>query len=170
MRLSADVLIHTFNNRKGAALLALYNEALSKKGSALTLYSAANTDTLVLATVDQAGKLVTLKTTSLGAAIAENVWYRVGRAVAVDAGLVSVVGTVVKHEIPTDPNSALTAQVGPSLTFSTALGAGALMGVETTGEVGILAAAVAAASSSSVTNIRIEPQGGGTSCLSSSAC
>jgi hypothetical protein len=37
----------------------------------------ANTDTLVLATVDQAGKLVTLKTVSLGAAIADNVWYRV---------------------------------------------------------------------------------------------
>ena len=75
--LSADVLIHTFNNKKGAGLLALYNEAPSKKGLALTLYSAGNTDTLVLATVDQAGKLVTLKTVSLGAAIAENVWYRV---------------------------------------------------------------------------------------------
>ena len=75
--LSADVLIHTFNNKKGAGLLALYNEAPSKKGLALTLYNAGNTDTLVLATVDQAGKLVTLKTVSLGAAIAENVWYRV---------------------------------------------------------------------------------------------
>jgi len=154
--LSADVLIHTFNNKKGAGLLALYNEAPSKKGLALTLYSAGNTDTLVLATVDQAGKLVTLKAVSLGAAIVENVWYRVGMAVSVDAGLVSVVGTVVKHEVPADPDSALTTQVGPSLTFSAALGAGALAGVDATGEVGILAAAVSAANSSSVTNILID--------------
>jgi hypothetical protein len=65
--LSADVLIHTFNNKKGAGLLALYNEAPSKKGLALMLYDAGGTDTLVLATVDQAGKLVTLKTVRLGA-------------------------------------------------------------------------------------------------------
>jgi hypothetical protein len=71
--LSADVLIHPYNNKKGAGLLALYNEAPSMKGLALTLYGAGNTDSLVLATVDQAGKLVTLKTVSLGAAIAENV-------------------------------------------------------------------------------------------------
>jgi len=154
--LSADVLIHTFNNKKGAGLLALYNEAPSKKGLALTLYSAGNTDTLVLATVDQAGKLVTLKAVSLGTAIVENAWYRVGMAVSVDAGLVSVIGTVVKHEAPTDPDSALTTQVGPSLTFSGALGAGALAGVDATGEVGILAAAVSAANSSSVTNVLID--------------
>jgi hypothetical protein len=154
--LSADVLIHAFNNKKGAGLLALYDEAPSKKGLALTLYSAGNTDTLVLATVDQAGKLVTLKTVSLGAAIAENVWYRVSMAVSVDTGLVSVVGTVVKHEVPSDPDSALTTQLGPSLTFSAALGAGALAGVDATGEVGILAAAVSAANSSSVTNVLID--------------
>ena len=87
VHLSADVLIHPFNNKKGAGLLALYNEAASTKGLALTLYSAGNTDTLVLATVDQAGKLVTLKTVNLGAAIAENVWYRVSMEVTVDGGL-----------------------------------------------------------------------------------
>jgi hypothetical protein len=168
--LSADVLIHTFNNKKGAGLLALYNEAPSTKGLALTLYSTGNTDSLVLATVDQAGKLVTLKTLSLGAAIAENVWYRVGMTVGVDAGLVSIVGVLVKHEIPTDPASALTTQVGPSLTFSGVLGAGALVGVQATGEVGILSAAVAAKNGSSVTNVLIDPQGGGTSCLSTSRC
>ena len=40
--------------------------------------------TLVLPTVDQAGKLVTLKTVRLGAAIAENAWYRVSMDVTVD--------------------------------------------------------------------------------------
>ena len=168
--LSADVLIHAYNNKKGAGLLALYNEAPAKKGLALTLYDAGNTDTLVLATVDQAGKLVTLKTVSLGAGIAENVWYRVNMDVTVDAGLVTVVGTVAAHADPTDPDSELAVQVGPTLTFSATLGVGALVGVDATGEVGILAAAVNAANSSSVTNVLIDSQDGGTSCLSASRC
>jgi hypothetical protein len=165
--LSADVLIHAYNNKKGAGLLALYNEAPGRKGLALTFYDAGNTDTFVLATVDQAGKLVTLKTVRLGAGIAENVWYRVNMDVTVDAGLVTVVGTVAAHAVPTDPNSDLAVQVGPTLTFSASLGVAALVGVDATGEVGILAAAVNAANSSSVTNVLIDPQDGGTSCLSS---
>ena len=169
VHLSADVLIHPYNNKKGAGLLALYNEAASTKGLALTLYSAGNTDTLVLATVDQAGKLVTLKTVSLSGAIAENVWYRVSMEVTVDGGGVSVDGTVFRHETPTDPDSPLTTQVGVTLTFSGTLGAGTLVGVGATGEVGILSAAINAANGSSVTNILIEPQGGG-SCLSELLC
>jgi hypothetical protein len=93
----------------------------------------------------------------LGAAIAENVWYRVSMDVTVEAGVVSVFGTVFKHDDPTDPDSALTTQVGVPLTFSATLGTGALGGVDPTGEVGILAAAVSTANSSSVTNITVEP-------------
>jgi hypothetical protein len=137
--------------QEGGGLLALYNEASGKKGLARTLYDAGNTDTLVLATVDQTGRLVTLKTVSLGAAIAENVWYRVSMDVAITGSVVSVTGTVFRHQTPTDPDSALTAQVGPSLTFSAALGVDGLTGVDATGEVGILSAAVSAANSSSVT-------------------
>ena len=106
----------------------------------------------------------------MGAAIAENVWYRVSMDVAITGSVVSVTGTVFRHQTSTDPDSALTTQVGPSLTFSAVLGADALAGVDATGEVGILAAAVNPANSSSVTNILIEPQGGGTSCLSTSRC
>ena len=156
VRLSTDVLIHSYNNKKGAGLLALYNEAQAKKCLALTLYNAGNTDTVVLATVDQAGKLATLKTVSLGAAIAENVWYRVRMDVTVGAGTVDVVGTVFRHKTPTDPDNGLTTQVGPSLTFSGTLGSGALAGVDASGDVGILAAAVSAANSSSVTNITVD--------------
>ena len=76
--------------------------------------------------------------------------------VAITGSVVSLTGTVLRHQTPTDPASALTTQVGPSLTFSAALGVGALTGVDATGEVGILAAAVNAAISSSVTNITIE--------------
>ena len=155
--LSADVLIHAWNNKKGAGLLAFYNEApTSKKGLALTLYSAGNTDTLVLATVDQAGKLVTLKAVRLGAAIVEDVWYRVSMAVDVGGGSVSVSGSVSEHAIPTDPHSGLTTQLGPSLNFSAPLDTGGA-GISATGKVGILAAAVSAATSSSVTNFEYIP-------------
>jgi hypothetical protein len=43
------------------------------------------------------------------------------------------------------------------LSYSATLGTGALGGVDPTGEVGILAAAVSTANSSSVTNITVEP-------------
>ena len=90
--------------------------------------------------------------------------------VAVNGFVLSVTGTVFRHQIPTNPESPFAAQVGGPLSFSGTLGIGALAGVDPTGEVGILAAAVNAANSSSVTNITIEPQGGGTSCLSTSRC
>lgn len=160
VRLTGDVLVHTFNNKKGGGLLALYNQAVGKKGLALMLYNAGNTDTLVLATVDQAGKLVPVQAVSLGSAIVENQWYRVTMDVAVGAGKVSVLGTVSRHEDPTDPTSEITTQIGPSLNLVAAtLGAGALVGVDATGEVGVLAAAANAANSTSVTNVTIEPQG-----------
>jgi hypothetical protein len=49
------------------------------------------------------------------------------------------------------------------------LGEGDLVGVGATGQVGILSAAPNAANGSSVTNMLIEPQGGG-SCLSELLC
>ena len=157
VRVTADVLIHAYNNKKGAGVLALYNEAPSKKGLALILYSAGNTDSLVLATVDQAGKLVTLKTVGLGAAIVENTWYRVDMDVEVTGGLVSVLGAVFSHQTPANPDSALGPQVGAALDFpATLLGVGALAGLDATGEVGVLSAAFAAANASSVTNVVIE--------------
>ena len=161
--LTADVLIHPYNNKKGAGLLALYNEGRLKKGLALTLYSAGNTDSLVLATVDQAGKLTTLLTVRLGAAIAENQWYRVTMDVGVGAGLVSVLGAVFRHEDPLDPNSpVVTPRIGSSINLVAApLGVGLLAGVDATGQVGVLAAAVSAANGSSVTNVSIVPQDDG---------
>ena len=160
VRVTADVLIHAYNNKKGAGVLALYNEAPSKKGLALVLYSAGNTDSLVLATVDQAGKLVTLKAVALGSATVENAWYRVDMDVEISGGLVSVLGRASGHQTPTDPDSALASQVGPTLDFpATALGAGVLAGVDATGEVGVLSSAIAAANASSVTNVVIEVPG-----------
>ena len=71
--LTADVLIHTYNNKKGAGLLALFNEEAGKKGLALVIYDSGNSDALTLGTVNKAtGVFTALKTVSLGGAILEN--------------------------------------------------------------------------------------------------
>ena len=151
--LSADVLIHPFNNAKGAGLLALYNEGPGKKGLALIVYDIGNSDKLVLATVDQAGKLTALRSVFLGTAIRENVWYRVTMDVGVAGKSVSVTGKIFSHAIDQDPNSGLGAQVGATLFF----GGARPDGVDVTGEVGIIASAVSAVVDTSVTNFVKNP-------------
>ena len=56
---AANILIHPFNNRKGAGLVALLNDANpGDKGLALILYDNGNTDAIQLATIDPfTGKL-----------------------------------------------------------------------------------------------------------------
>jgi hypothetical protein len=150
VNLSEDVLIKTFNNTKGAGLLALYNEGLANKGLALLLIDQGNSDSLVLATVDQAGKLGVLKTVALGAGILENAWYRVSMSVVVTGPNVTVTGKVFKHPILSDP---VGPQVGTTLNFSGALPAG----VMPTGEVGVIGYAVGSGANSSLTNFVIGP-------------
>ena len=90
--LSADVLIHRFNNKKGAGVVSLFNETAGQKGLALILYDNGNTDSLVLATVNQAivppgdfpgGTLTALRSVALGSGILENAWYRLEMDVVV---------------------------------------------------------------------------------------
>ena len=52
--LTADVLIHSYNNRKAAGIVALFNEETDKKGLALVLYDSGNSDSLSLGTVNRA--------------------------------------------------------------------------------------------------------------------
>ena len=61
---AANILIHPFNNRKGAGLVALLNDANpGDKGLAVIVYDNGNTDAIQLATIDPfTGKLVPLKT------------------------------------------------------------------------------------------------------------
>jgi hypothetical protein len=150
--LSADVIIRPFNNRKGAGLLALFNEGTAKKGLALLIYDAGNTDTLVLGTVSKAnGTFTVLTKVALANRIQECAWYRLTMDVAVDGG-VTVTGNVFKHVTPTSPNSAVDGLVG-TLTFTGTLPTG----VDTTGEVGIVGSAFSAVLDSSVTNFTINP-------------
>jgi hypothetical protein len=152
--LGADVRIHSFNNKKGAGLVALFNEGAGQKGLVLIVYNAGNTDSLVLATVDQTGKLTTLKSVALGAGILENVWYRLTMEVVVNGDAVTVTGRAFGHDAPDDPDSTVGTQVGGTLTTPTPLSLTAL-GLQGSGEVGIVASAISAVVDSSVTNFEI---------------
>jgi len=155
VNLSADVLIQTKNNRKGAGPLALFNEAAGKNGLGLILYDRGGSDFLALATVDPAtGKVTTISSVSLGGGVSENTWLRVTMSVVASGGnIITVTGRVFRHSTPSDPGSAVGTQVGVTLTFSGARPAG----VDATGEVGIVASATSTSVNSSVTNFTIGP-------------
>jgi glucose/arabinose dehydrogenase len=154
VRLSADVLIHSYNNGKGAGLLALFNEAAGKTGLALIPYDSGNSDRLDLGTVNKAtGHFTRLATVSLGAGINENAWYRLTMDVVISGTNVTVTGRVFRHTTATDPNSSLNGQVGGTLSFSGVLPAG----VDATGEIGVAASAFSAAVNASATNFTIDP-------------
>ena len=154
--LCADVLIQPYNNAKGAGVVVLMNEGASKKGLGLYISDAGSTDTLILSTVDgdlaQKGKLTTVTSVSLQGGITEKAWYRVVMTVN-PAGTPTVTGKVFAHATATDPNSALGGQVGTTLTYSGALPAG----VTSPGENGIMASAISAVVTSSVTNFTNDP-------------
>jgi len=151
--LSADVMVQKFNNKKGAGLLALFNEAPGEKGLALIVHDAGNTDTLELVTVDsQTGKRVLLQSVALKAGIQECVWYHLTMDVLVSGANVSVTGSVYEHLTPSDPGSSLGPQVGSTLSFAGPRPAG----VEATGEVGVVGAATSAFVNASVTNVEID--------------
>jgi hypothetical protein len=151
--LCADVLTVPFNNIKGAGVVALLNEGVGKKGLALVIYEAGNTDTLLLATVDgdpaKKGKLKTLASVSLGEGIKGKRWYRV--IMTVDPAIPTVTGKVLRHSTPTDPNSLLGAQVGSTLIYQPQP-AVLPAGVTSPGENGILASSINAVLNVSVTN------------------
>jgi hypothetical protein len=156
--LCADVLFARFNNMKGAGLVALLNEGAGKKGLALVVSDAGNTDLLRLVTIDgdptKQGKFTVLEphTVKLKNGIAENVWYRL--IMTVDPAVPRVTGQVFTHALPLDPDSPLGVQVGSTLTYEPA----ALpSGVATTGQNGILAQAVSAVVDLSVTNFSNDP-------------
>ena len=147
-RLAADVQTKWFDDAKGAGLLALFNEAPGKKGLGLVVINNGNTDRLQLVTVDQFGKRTVLKSVALGSALRQCVWYRVTMDVDVGTSDVTVTGQVFNHATPTDPDSAVTTQVGGTLSFTGPRPSG----VDATGEVGVLAVATNTVVDSSVTN------------------
>lgn len=152
--LTADVLIQTYNNKKGPGLLALFNGGAGKKGLAVVLNDSGGSDAFFLAAVDPAtGLFTTLSTVSLGPNILENVWYRLTMDVVVSGSNVTVTAKVFRHAAANDPDSPTGAQVGATLVFSGPRPSG----VDATGEVGVLAWAVSCVVNSSATNFTIYP-------------
>jgi hypothetical protein len=154
VHLAGDVLFHLYNNKKGAGLLALFNEAAGKAGLALVVYDSGGSDSLVLGTVSKAsGAFTALTTVSLGSGIVENAWYRLTMDVSVSGGSVTISGKVFRHSDPADPGSTPAAQVGSALNTTRALPPG----VDPAGEVGVVASAFSATVDSSITNVTITP-------------
>jgi hypothetical protein len=150
---AAFILTHPFDNRKGAGVVALLNDANpGDKGLAVILYDNGNSDAIQLATIDPlTGKLSPLKTVPLFARIREDGWYVVFMDLTVELAFdgddLIVDATVLSLQDPTDANSDLDRIVG-SLRFKGPLGA---TGLQPEGQVGIMASATGAVVDSSVT-------------------
>jgi hypothetical protein len=143
--LAADILIQSYNNKKGAGLLALFNEGAGQKGLTLLILDSGTSDTLALGAVNPStGLVTTLATVSLGPNILENEWYRLTMDVAVSGGNVAVTGRVFRHASPADPKSPIGAQITGTLNFSGTRPAG----VDSPGEVGVAAFALGVVNSS----------------------
>jgi hypothetical protein len=156
--MSADILISTFNNSKGAGLLFLFNEGTGLNGLALHLWNAGNSDSNRVQLVAQTGEtrpLASLAQVALGNTIAQDVWYHLEMALTFAGTNFTVTGKVFGHTTPTDPNSALGAQIGTTLTYNSALSATLLSPYE----IGLVARGDSAVVDTSVTNFSIS--GGG---------
>jgi hypothetical protein len=147
---SADILIHGFNNKKGAGLVTFLNDANpGDKGLALIMNDAGNTDTLQLATIDPfTGKLITLANLSLKNTVKENAWYRVVMNVQLLApDQFRAGGAVFSHTDPGNPGSLPDQLLGLLFFDGTFSGTG----LQPDGQVGIVATATSASVNSSVT-------------------
>ena len=154
--MSADILTHQFNNSKGAGLEFLFNEGTGKQGMSLSLWNAGNTDLNTLQLVTQTGEtrpVASLSTVSLGSGIAQDNWYRLLVDLTfTDATHFTVTGQVFSHTTGTDPNSALGAQVGTTLTYSDVLSTTLLNPYE----IGLVARGDSAVVDTSVTNFSFQ--------------
>jgi hypothetical protein len=153
VRLCVDVLTHPFNNRKGAGVFFLYSgNNGSGIGLAAIVTNAGNTDQLLLGVANAAtGSFTPLAggTYSLGAAIAQDAWYRLRVEASTYTGNgVTIALQVFRHSTASDPNSALGTQVGTTFVWNGGLPDGVL----TSGAVGLVAYAKLAVVDSSATN------------------
>jgi|KBSSwiStaDraftv2_1062776.scaffolds.fasta_scaffold89789_4 hypothetical protein len=155
---AASILIHPFNNRKGAGLVALLNDVNpGDKGLAVIVYDNGNTDAIQLATIDPfTGKLAPVphpfNAFPLFARIKENAWYVVLMELTVDLAYeghsLLVEAAVISLQDPKDPASDFDQVIG-GMRLRTPLEA---LGLQPQGQVGIMASAISAVVDSSVTN------------------
>lgn len=164
MSMSADILISRFDNAKGAGLVTLFNEGVGKTGLALFLQDAGNTDGYSIRLVQQTGvgdgfNVANLSTTTLGSGIAEDTWYRLTLDLDFTGPDFTITGKVFGHTTATNPNSALGAQIGSTLTYTDT--APWTSGLSDPYEIGLVARGNSAVVDTSVTNFDFS--GGGVS-------
>lgn len=153
MSLSADILISPFNNAKGGGLLTLFNEGGSSTGLALFLSEGGGSgDNYAMRLVQQNGVQSTnLSNVPVAGLIARNEWYRLTLDLDLTGSNFAITGTVFSHTLGTDPNSALLAQIGSTLTHSGSLGSG----LSDPYEIGLVARAINAENGTSITNFSV---------------
>jgi hypothetical protein len=152
------VLTSTFDNAKGAGLVALLGGE-GGKGLVVLLVNNGNTDRLSINTIDPiTGRIFALRSARLGRSIAENAWYRLFfllQAFGAPPGLhiasspdAVVLASVQTHSDPSDPNSNLDTTIA---SFELELSLSEL-GIGTEGRVGLAGWAKSSLVNSSITN------------------
>lgn len=102
VEVTAEVLIKTFNNRKGVGLVTHYDPSTGK-GLFLGLYNNGNNDGLTLSTFEGGTLTGTISHSFLGSKIQENVWYRVDIDVCHAAGVLNADVTLECTVCPDPP-------------------------------------------------------------------
>ena len=94
VEVEGNIVIHTFNNRKGIGWVALYSNS-TKRGIFLGVFDNGNTDGLTLMTFDSStGQATALKNIPLGSKILENAEYNLELQVVVGGDAFHVHGSV----------------------------------------------------------------------------
>ena len=151
---AATILTHPFNNRKGAGLVALLNDANpGDKGLAVVLMTTATRMRYSSRRSTRSRESSVTKTLPLIAPIEENAWYVVLMELTVDLAYeghsLTVEAIVLSLQDPTnpDPNGDFDQVIG-YLRLKTPL---ENIGLQPTGQVGVMASAINAVVDSSVT-------------------
>ena len=150
--------IEAGTNANKPGLVALFNEGAGNSGLALVLSETGSTDTIELHRVPQSGDLTTssggtmLASTGVNGLIDDGAWYRVTMDVLVNGDSLSVTGRFFTHAVATDPGSAVNPTPSGTLTYAGSLAA---LGLQGSGEAGMIFDVGASTSRASFTNFSL---------------
>ncbi len=149
VEIEGDVVIHTFNNRKGIGWVALYNDS-TKRGIFLGVFDNGNTDGLTLMTFNSStGQATALTNVPLGSKILENAPYNLELKVTVIGDTLFVHGSV-------HPAASETEDCTGDDNCLDFVGSLAALNLSPSGEIGIAAQAKLAVVNSSVLSFEWE--------------
>ncbi len=150
--------IEAGTNANKPGLVALFNEGAGNSGLALVLSETGSTDTIELHRVPQSGDLTTssggslLASAGVNGLIDDGVWYRLTMDVLVSGDSFVVTGRFFTHAVATDPDSAISRTPAGTLTYTGSLAA---LGLQGSGEAGMIFDVGAGTSKASFTNFSL---------------